>query len=361
MTPRRCRLFNRAFRDRHGVTPEALSRLVSEMRETLVAIHRAGVVVVDLNETNVVVDRHFSRAYFIDVDAWQVPGFRATAIMESIRDRSAPRGLFSTATDWFSFAVVTFQLFVGVHPYRGVHPTIGTMDERMRRNASVFDSRVRIPPSCAGLRALPSEWSAWYRAVLEHGARTPPPRSQPTAPSALASARVSSDVGVTLLTEVRHRQVRAQLEGEQLVLRTVATGETIPFATPVDEMAKHDGRLYGRREGWVFEVRIREVGNRVVATAHGVVRGLPRATRLFDGVVVQDVLGSCWVSLLTGRGRAEARRITSLDGAKILDAHLDASRLAVTVQSVSGDLQTMITSREAKPRGRAPEIEAFEA
>ena len=39
-------------------------------------------------------------------------------------------GVFDLA-HWFAFAVVTFQLFTGIHPYKGKHPSVLDLDARM--------------------------------------------------------------------------------------------------------------------------------------------------------------------------------------------------------------------------------------
>ena len=59
--------------------------------------------------------------------------------MDSVRDRHAAG--WNEGTDWFSFALVSFQMFVGIHPYKGKHPALKTLDERMAQNVSVLHPR----------------------------------------------------------------------------------------------------------------------------------------------------------------------------------------------------------------------------
>src|SRR5207248_7337064 len=106
-------------------------------------VHERGILIVDLNEMNFLLDASVEEILFIDVDSYQTPGFPATALMESIRDRHAAR--FSQATDWFSFGIVSFQMFTGIHPYRGKHPTLTGLDARMERNVSVLNPEVAVP------------------------------------------------------------------------------------------------------------------------------------------------------------------------------------------------------------------------
>src|SRR5262249_20853743 len=132
-----CQLFNRAFRERKGITPEAMVMLVQKLREGVQHVHENGILIVDLNEMNFLLDSALREVLFIDVDSYQTPGFPAAALMDSVRDRHALR--FSEATDWFSFGIVSFQMFTGIHPYRGKHPTVADLEARMRGNISVLN------------------------------------------------------------------------------------------------------------------------------------------------------------------------------------------------------------------------------
>jgi DNA-binding helix-hairpin-helix protein with protein kinase domain len=107
-----CQLFTQTFKQRNGVSPTDCLELARGMAETLKSVHSSGVLVVDLNELNCLADDGFKRVYFIDVDSWQAPGYPATAIMESVRDYHT-KG-FDEGSDWFSFAVVTFQMLIGI-------------------------------------------------------------------------------------------------------------------------------------------------------------------------------------------------------------------------------------------------------
>src|SRR6478736_593639 len=111
-----CKLFTKGFRDKMGVTPDQINHLVKGMQDTLHEIHNKNILVVDYNEMNFLVNRGFDTVYNIDVDSYQTPSYRATAIMESIRDRKVKSGKFTKESDWFSFATVAFQMYMGTHP-----------------------------------------------------------------------------------------------------------------------------------------------------------------------------------------------------------------------------------------------------
>jgi hypothetical protein len=116
----------------------------------------------------------------IDVDSWQIGRFPATAMMATIRDYHGAQP--SAAADWFAWGIVTFQVFTGIHPYKGSHPDFrrGDLEARMRANVSVFDPRTRINAAVRHFAAIPTALRDWYADVFQRGLRgTPPSALQP--------------------------------------------------------------------------------------------------------------------------------------------------------------------------------------
>ena len=101
---------------------------------------------------NFLIDRDMQHVLFIDVDSYQTAGFPATAIMDSIRDRHS--STYSAGTDWFSFAILAFQMFVGVHPYRGKHATLAVSGERSATDGRAGNG-VCAPGHACGRRPAP--------------------------------------------------------------------------------------------------------------------------------------------------------------------------------------------------------------
>lgn len=179
-----CQLFPRIFRDRNHLSDNQVLNLVESMKRTVHFVHSKGILLVDLNEMNLLVTKSFNEVYFIDVDSYQTNSFPATAIMESVRDRHAKKvgtgWKWDENTDWFSFAVVTFQLFVGIHPYRGKHPMFtnpqNALDLRMDKNISVFNPSVSYPKNAVlPFSVIPKAYLQWYKDVFENGCRSAPP------------------------------------------------------------------------------------------------------------------------------------------------------------------------------------------
>src|SRR5689334_16307681 len=177
-----CQLFPKAFRQRNNLTPELTLRLVRQLQTGVSHIHSRGILLVDLNEMNFLVSADFKELFFIDVDSYQTASFAATVLMESVRDRHAK--VFSSDTDWFSFAVVSFQMLVGIHPFKGTYAAFQhladnatKLDARMRANISVLHQGVSVPAACLPFSVIPPNYLDWYRAVFEQGRRLPPPQA----------------------------------------------------------------------------------------------------------------------------------------------------------------------------------------
>ncbi|MCA9548175.1 MAG: hypothetical protein KC613_27415, partial [Myxococcales bacterium] len=325
-----CRLFNKGFRQRHGLTPKHDALIAEALRQALAHVHAHGVLVVDLNELNVLVGAGFQSVSLIDVDSWQTPGHPATAILDSVRDRHATR--FDVGTDWFAWAVITCQLFLGVHPYKGSHPTLKGLDARMQANASVFDPQVKCPPAARPLGSIPADLRAWYEAVFQRGLRTPPPPVLPgVAPTVAAltdgrslTVRAVWQAPSPILRAVEHlgtlvvvaedgvwvdrRKVGPRPPGpvaigfagrdHRPVIAHVAAGRLHLFdaqrraPVPSDLAAQavtatRDGRLLALSGGHLVEVRLHPVGDTLLAAPRVLARVRPAATELFDGVAVE--------------------------------------------------------------------------
>ena len=194
-----CTLFSTPGRDRAGFDWASTVRAVQSMREALAHVHAHGALTVDGNELNWLIEG--DRPVAIDADGWQTPGHPATAIMPSIRDPNvnAQTG-FTTGSDWFAWGVVTFQLWTGIHPYKGNHPAHGSgkLEQRMQARASVFDAGVKLPAPTRAFDHIPVPLKDWYAKTFSTAERTPPPSvtaAAPVAASAVSSVTVHGQQG----------------------------------------------------------------------------------------------------------------------------------------------------------------------
>jgi serine/threonine protein kinase len=173
-----CKLFVANFKAQNKISPQMIVSLVKNMQETLISIHQKGIIVGDYNEMNFLVDKGFSIPYYIDTDSYQTPSYKCNAIMDSVRDRTLPMGDFTEFSDWYSWGIVTFQLYTGIHPFKGKHPKykMNDLDGRMTDNISVFDKDVAVP-KFVNFTGIPKAHLEWYKKVFIDGERSIPPFS----------------------------------------------------------------------------------------------------------------------------------------------------------------------------------------
>jgi hypothetical protein len=173
------RVFTTAFRQRTGFSDKDALSLVEKMRDVVDFAHTNNALLVDANELNwLMVKNKEAEPRVLDVDSWQIGNkWPASVIMPSIRDYHS--SAFNEFTDWFSWGVVTFQLFTGIHPYKGrldgYKPS--EMELRMRDNASVFHPGINLNQNVKDFSCIPSTLYDWYHSVFEEGTRIPPPTS----------------------------------------------------------------------------------------------------------------------------------------------------------------------------------------
>jgi len=388
-----CQLFTRTFRDKHRVTQDTVVGLTTRLREHVDSVHRANALIVDLNELNVLVSGGLDDTFLIDVDSYQVPGYPATVIMPSVRDHSVSAKDFSEKSDWFSYAVLVFQLFVGAHPYKGTHPPSSqlpkdkVLEHRMRERISAFRADVRLPKCCYSIDSIPQQLRDWLRAVLEDGKREHPPLPG-VAPSVAATplaalvtqqggkltidliadhspwtvAQHVESAGHTLTLLRKRDRVQFTLDGVRTLNEFLTHEKTWivgftpmlsrPFAMSLmgdqltfydlearthqvlefgaEALAESSGRVAIKRGGSVLEVEFSEIRNgTVVHAARQIASVMEKASTLHDGCAIQNMLGSVFVSLFPRAHAGYQVRMPELDGHKIVEAKCDGGVLMV--------------------------------
>lgn len=221
-----CKLFTNTFRQNNNIENDMVIELVENIKKITQYIHSHDCLIVDGNELNYLVGNDFLTPYFIDVNSWQTKNYSATAIMPSIRDWTTET--FTPLTDWFSFAIVSFQLFVGIHPYKGKHKQYRKNDfvNRIKNRISVFNSGVSLPPTTRDFNLIPSEYKDWYYQIFENGDRKPPP----TIPG---QARVSQVI-IKLIQSTGSFEITSIMELDEPIL----------YHNPITNITKTKTKLY---------------------------------------------------------------------------------------------------------------------
>ncbi len=364
-----CKMFTNTFRNENNITSDIVGELVENIRETTQSIHDVRCLVVDGNELNyLVVDGEFRVAYFIDVNSYQTPSFPATAIMPSIRDWATSG--FSVLTDWYSFATIACQLFVGIHPYKGKHPGYkkGDMQKRVVDHVSIFNSKVKFSRSVRDFGLIPTNYMDWFIELFEKGKRTPPPvtggalgevkekiivihstdnfeikflidydehivsyknifgkdivRTQSKQYIDRDSYDVSSGVQV-VFTPKELNTILVKVDEGTLEVKPLK-GHVSKSHVKAHELAIFDNHLFLRNQGDLHEMSFMELGNyKSIVSVKMTWKIAPYASQIFNGVIFQDILGNPHLLIpkpTTTKSSMNNVHIPELDGYRILDA-----------------------------------------
>jgi hypothetical protein len=324
------RLSQKAWRLAHLPATGVLEAF-RELAQVVQALHGAGVVVGDFNDGNVLLLKR--QPYLIDADSMQFAGLACTVGHERFLD---PRlygvdltktAAFSEGSDWYAFAVMLFSSLLSVHPFGGVHPSLGTLLRRAEARHSLFQRDVKLPRSATAPTVLPDDAQHWFRSVFEKDLRTPPPASLLSLPWSTCScglehARAVCPACHTLGPLVTRPVMRVH---GRCTARTVFQTRGRVLAA-----AMQGGLRYAYEEGGVVW---REDGTRVAESAEVVQVGLSGpVTWLADarGGLVQTKQGQVVEraqTQLVGRTPAFActsQRVLHLEGAWLMEHHSGA-------------------------------------
>ena len=383
-----CKLFTRAFKDRNGLGPDKIFKLIQTMQNGVNDVHDAGVLIVDVNEMNFLTDSSFSDVFFIDVDSYQTKSYPATALMESVKDWHA-NGKWTKESDWFSWGVVSFQLFTGIHPFRGKHSSVKGFIDRMKGNISVFNGDVRVPKSVSSFDIIPQAYRDWYKAVFEEGKRVAPPFGPCVVISVVPLRKISSSAGieVTSIAKAENEVIKyLNLDGNEIVVtRDEAScgkhalrfpcgtdmsalsfslfenevvcgyedygiarfkfldGTLVPSNLYCERMFDYNGRAYIKNGTGIFEIKFLRMGKVAKAFGSLVANVMQSATTICDGVIVQDMLGSWYVSIFPEEKTSRTIKLDDLDGHRVIDAKYEFGVLMIV--SILGGAYTKFVYR----------------
>jgi hypothetical protein len=153
------------------------------LHATTVAAHRAGIIIGDFNDLNVLV--RGSDAWLIDADSMQYGAFSCRAYTERfldplLADDRLPAPVlvrpYNTDADWYAFTALLMQSLLYVGPYGGVHrpPSAAARVAQAARplhRLSVFHPDVRYPRPARPWMMLPDDLVSHFQSVFERDHR----------------------------------------------------------------------------------------------------------------------------------------------------------------------------------------------
>lgn len=385
------KLFTKTFKNDNNVDPTMIVELVKQMQHITTDIHAANCLIVDYNELNVLVkmDRALT-PYYIDTDSYNTPSYRGTAIMDSVRDRRVSKIVNGqlvynpdALSDWFSFAVLAFQLYTNIHPYRGAHPKYKPKDriKQMDDGISVFHPNVKLPPTTNDFSVIPTRHRAWFEDVFKNGNRSIPPLADGIAPTVVPApivtikgnnnievtqtAAYSEDILMVIqsmglnyvVTKKRIYRDNQELfngcEKFKKVLVCPASDGTIVMATLQNNtvtftdlirqsvlgtiasvgMFLRNNCIYTVNGNKLVENKFTVIGNKIIHRISELENVSALTAVMWDGCVIQNLLGKFYLTLPFVAGASFSKHLPQLDGYRIVACKAERNVVVILAES----------------------------
>lgn len=371
--------FTRTFKDDNNISFQMVNHLVKEIQKVVADVHSAQCLIVDLNELNILAELKGSNVtpWFIDTDSYSTPSFKATAIMDSVRDRKVTvfdkSGTMhynpTTDSDWFSWSVLAFWLYTNIHPFRGAHANYKPKDKakQMDDGISVFHSGVRVPPSVNDFKVIPHRHLDFFKRVFLNGERGVPPLPDSSVPLLVPTQvitiqgtdkisvsevnaysgpimAIQTIMGIYYVATKTHIYankkeigthsakkislcsatdgtliVAQQDNSNKIAFRDLTKADQIGTATSV-ELFTRNNAFYTIAHGKLVENTFRSFGGKVIHNVTEVENVSVTSAKMYDGCVIQDLLGKQYLTLPYKQGSCFSRHVPQLDGYRIVGA-----------------------------------------
>lgn len=381
------RIFTNSFWQRSSFNFDLAKQLVDKMRSTMIFAHKQKAIIVDPNEGNWAVNspNTHPEPKIFDMDSWAIGRWKPSVIVPSIRDWHTSG--FTELSDWFSWGIITFQVFSGIHPYRGTLSGYGIqlndLEKRMKDNLSVFTQGVRLNRAVRDFNEIPRSLLDWYQSVFQKAERTEPPSPFDKGISLVTNAALVQRTILTTNQSMKFKKLFQKIDDQVIrifpcgIVQTRSgslydlsstnkigsfkgdtehnPGEVIeinqgwiiaewnnntPVLTFVDKNSKQEKRLpfqltgnrYFRFENRLFivaESKLHELDflyvNRVIVSVRNSIDILHfNSTQWFDSVGVQEAFDAKFLILPFGDKSITTCRTKELDSVRIINAKAGA-------------------------------------
>ena len=382
--------FTKTFKQDNKISLAMLLDLIKRMHIITQKIHSANVLIVDYNELNVLIKNSNGLfPFYIDTDSCQTPGFKSTAVMNSIMDRKCSKMVNghlnynpTVLSDWFSFGVLSFWALTSIHPFRGGHPKYkpNQKGQQFDDGVSVFDPQTKLPPTVTPFNNIPKVLLNWYIDVFRDGNRSIPPLPDGTIPTVVPAPIVTikgnNQVDVTqtasygenivaviqamglnyVVTDKKiYRDAQELFSGcekYKKVLLCPASDGTIVVATLLHNivtftdlirqqvvgtinssgMIFRNNCIYTVSNGKFVENKFTSFGNKIIHRVNEIENVSVFTTTIWDGCAIQNLLGKYYLVLPYAVGACFSKYLPQLDGYRIVAAKSERNVVVIIAE-----------------------------
>lgn len=393
------KLFTRTFKDTNHISYQMINELVKQMQLIVAEVHTAKCLIVDLNELNILAGiKNNITPWFIDTDSYSTPSFKATAIMDSVRDRRVT--VYDKAgkmhynpdeySDWFSFAILAFCLYTNIHPYRGNHSNYKPKDKQkqMDDGISIFHPGVRVPPCVNDFKLIPSRHLDWFKDIFLSNNRSIPPLPDSSIPLLVPTQIITikgtdkigveeiiayddsimavfSMMGIYYVATKTHiyaskkeignhnaknillcsasdgTPITAQQDASNKILFKELT-KSAPIGTASsNNMFARNNAIYTIGRGKLIENSFTAFGNKMIHRVTEVENVSVSSSKMYDGCIIQDLLGHIYLTLPYKLGSCFSKHVPQLDTYRIIDAKSDKN-ITIVIGEKNGQYDRFI-------------------
>lgn len=390
------RVFTNDWRSRVGFEDKHAHILVDRIFGVADFAHNNYFWLVDFNELgmNVIFNRMRegdTAPEVYDVDSWVYKGCvpATVRVMPSIQD---PHNRVGMEADIFAIAIIAFQVYTGIHPYKGgldgYKPK--DMQRRMEEKKSVFEKGIRLNTAVRDFNCISPRLLEWFEGVFQYGERSVPPspfekggvsktaRAQRvivTATGTLIYEKLFADsldnairvyrCGVVLLrsgkmidlstkkqiaTVNSHEAEVAEMQTGWLISdkgvngfefkyidRTRLQEQQLPLTLKGYGVVTYESRMFLVTDQGLTELTLRVFSARAILTPGQNWGVMVNSTRWFDGVGVMDAMGAMFLIAPFGTNAVAQVRVKELDGLRIVNAKAGNRFVVLITVDKNGD------------------------
>lgn len=142
-------LYSSSFANKHNFPSDYKKIIIEKLIKAVKNAHDNNIIIGDLNPFNIMVNNQLD-VKLIDVDSYETNSCKHNdKLLEDIRDYYY-NGKVSKDSDYFALSIISFCLFTGMHPYKGIHNIYrDKLKDREINNISLLNEKeinnIKIP------------------------------------------------------------------------------------------------------------------------------------------------------------------------------------------------------------------------